>query len=160
MSAYSRDGLSVEAYLARLLTAIIRQNGGELRIKGEIVDMVGEPTAFIKEWDKTSQEVVLRCGVGSFVETFRVVPEKPTGAQTQIPATPPANGHTADPLAAFFRESVPTTDPAEKTRSGSILEGEKLVEIENKLRKRRIARMFAEEKAVHNRATQQERTTP
>jgi hypothetical protein len=161
MSAYSRDGLSVEAYLARLLTAIIRQNGGELRIKGEIVDMVGEPTAFIKEWDKEKQEVVLRCGVGSFVETFRVVPEKPTGPQTQIPAAAPANGHAVDPLAGFFREAAPATDPVDKSRSVSTLEGERLVELENKLKKIRLKRMFQEEiEANQRKAARQERTTP
>ncbi len=162
MSAYSRDGLSVEAYLARLLTAIIRQAGGELRIKGEIVDMVGEPTAFIKEWDKEKQEVVLRCGVGSFVETFRVVPEKPAGAQVAIPAqAPSAAAQIVDPLVNLFRDrsAPPDTQPEDKPRTTSTLDNEKLVNLENNLRKRRVARLMADEIAA-NRKAAQERTTP
>jgi len=158
MSAYSRDGLSVEAYLARLLTAIIRQAGGELRVKGEIVDMVGEPTAFIKEWDKEKQEVVLRCGVGTFVETFRVVPEKPAGAQTAIPAQP---AQVVDPLANIFRDREnppPATEAAERTRKGSTLDDpEKLVKLEMDLRKRRVARLMADELAARRTP---ERTAP
>jgi hypothetical protein len=135
-----------------------------LRIKGEIVDMVGEPTAFIKEWDKEKQEVVLRCGIGSFVETFRVVPEKPTGPQTQIPAQPPAhpapNGQHVDPLSNLFRESAPEAE-LERARVGSTLDTEKLVAIENKLRTARIKRIYREEiEANQRRAAQQERTTP
>ncbi len=162
MSAYSRDGLSVEAYLARLLTAIIRQSGGELRVKGETVDQVGEPTAFIKEWDKEKQEVVLRCGIGTFVETFRVVPEKPTGAQTAIPAqVPTAAAQIVDPLVNLFRDRPATAEvqPEEKTRTTSTLDNEKLVAMENNLRKKRVARLLADEIAA-NRKAAQERTTP
>src|SRR5579863_1432697 len=76
MAAYSRGDLSLEAYLVRILAALCRQNGGELRIKGELVDSINEPTTLLKDWDSRTQELVLRTHMGSFGEVFRVVPEK------------------------------------------------------------------------------------
>jgi hypothetical protein len=161
MSAHSRGNLSVEASFAHLLTAIVRQNGGEFRIKGSVVDMAGEPAALIREWDSEKQEVVLRCGMGQFVEIYRVIPERQPGNQVAVPAAPPANGHAVDPLASIFRETPPAVDTVEKSRSVSTLEGERLVELENKLKKIRLKRMFQEEiEANRRKAAQQERTTP
>lgn len=126
MSAYNRGELSVDAYMVRLLAAIVRQNGGELRVKGELVDAIGEPTALIKEWDSSKQEVVLRSGMGSFVEVYKVVPEKQSGREvfTARPAQP------VDPLdRAFFREPEPrpetpsprsNVNPLDDTRASAL----------------------------------------
>lgn len=165
MSAYNREGLSVDAYMVRLVTAIVRQNGGEMRIKGEEIDRIGEPTALIKEWDSVKQEVVLRAGQGSFVEVFRVTPERQTGPQTAVSAqaaAPPPNGSSVDPLSRIFRdrEPEPFEEPKEKSKVGSTLDNEKLAEMENTLRKKRVARLLADEMAARNRANPERTTTP
>src|ERR1035437_3232817 len=77
MSAYNRGELSLEAYLVRILAAMCRQSGGEIRIKGELVDAINEPTTLLKDWDSRTQELVLRTHLGTFGEVFRVTPEKP-----------------------------------------------------------------------------------
>ena len=84
MSAYDRGNLSPEAYLVRILAGIVRQSGGELRVKGEQVDTIGEPTVLIKEWDPIKQELVLRAGMFKFTEVFRVNPERHIAA-SQLP---------------------------------------------------------------------------
>ena len=94
MSAYDRGNLTIEAYLVRILAGIVRQMGGELRIKGEYIDHIGEATTLIKEWDSQKQELVLRAGMHEFSEVFRVNPEKHV-AQTQTP-------HMVDPAAKAF----------------------------------------------------------
>jgi hypothetical protein len=74
--AYQKGELSLDAYLVRLLAALCRQAGGELRVKGELVDAVGEATALLKAWDSKTQEVVLTVSMGTYGEVFRVVPER------------------------------------------------------------------------------------
>lgn len=76
MPAYQKGELSLDAYLVRLLAALCRQAGGELRVKGELVDAVGEATALLKAWDSKTQEVVLTVSMGTYGEVFRVVPER------------------------------------------------------------------------------------
>lgn len=161
MPAHSRGNLSVEASFAHLLTAIVRAAGGEFRIKGSVVDMSNEPAALIREWDADKQEVVLRCGMGSFVEIYRVIPERQPGPQTAIPAAQPAMpAEVVDPMSKLFRDASQPDAP--KPKVGSTLDDpEKLVKLEIDLRKRRVARLMADEIAATRRATvQQERTTP
>ena len=162
MSAYNRGDLCVEGYLLRILAALCRKHGGELRVSGEEVDRVGEPTALTKEWDSKTQELVLRVESVTFREVFKLTPEKqPVRERVTAPSAPAPNGHAVDPLAGFFREAAPATDPVDKSRSVSTLEGERLVELENKLKKIRLKRMFQEEiEANRRKAAQQERTTP
>src|ERR1700693_1097881 len=131
MSAYNRGELSIEAYLVRIIAAVCRQNGGELRVKGELIDTVGEATALLKSWDSQKQELVLTVSLGTFGEVFRVIPEKQTQGQVVIrpgvekeEIRPPDNG-------GAHRSVVP--DDA------------KLVELEKTLRKRRIAAMLQDE---------------
>lgn len=130
MPAYARGELTIEGYLLRILTAIVRQSGGELRVKGELIDCVGEPTALVKEWDQTKQELVLRSGMGSFVEIFKLNPER------QIVSQPPRPVDAIDPLAKMFRDEVPNKVPAEFLPHGSTLDNPKLSELE---RKRKVA---------------------
>lgn len=151
MSAYNRDGLSIEAYLVRIIAALCRQAGGELRVKGELVDTVGEATALLKAWDSTKQELVLTTAMGSFGEVFRVVPEKQTGKQP-VPVTAPPEGRTADPLERLFTPQTPAEDG--KRSVNTLEDTDRLVDIESKLRKLRIARMFADEMAARKRAPQ------
>lgn len=141
MSAYQRGELSVDAYLVRILAALCRQNGGELRVKGELVDTVGDATALLKSWDSAKQELVLTVNMGSFGEVYRVVPERQTPKQA-VPITAPSNGQTFDPLDKLF-----TPEPRkEPPRVASTLDDtERLSKLESALQKRRIARLFEEE---------------
>lgn len=130
MSAYNRGELSLEAYLVRILAALCRQNGGELRIKGELVDAINEPTTLLKDWDSVKQELVLRTHLGTFGEVFRVVPEK----------QPTKEVIAADPIKKQPIEEAPLF-----RSSGSTLDDAKLETLEKTLSKRRIARMLREE---------------
>lgn len=135
MSAYSRGDLSLEAYLVRILAALCRQNGGELRIKGELVDAINEPTTLLKDWDTRTQELVLRTHMGTFGEVFRVVPEKqPT---KEVIAADPLN-KTADQPSLFATKS-------------STLDDKKLHDLERDLTKRRVARMIADDLKARQR---------
>jgi hypothetical protein len=132
MSAYNRGEITIEAYLVRILAALCRQAGGELRVKGELIDTVGEATALLKSWDTAKQELVLTVSLGTFGEVFRVVPEKQTAGQVVIrPAMEPEPMKPANGTAA---------------RSTSTIDDDaKLIELESKLRKRRIAAMLQDE---------------
>ena len=130
MSAYNRDGLSLEAYLVRILAALCRQAGGELRIKGELIDVITEPTTLLKDWDSRTQELVLRTHMGSFGEVFRVVPEK----------QPTKEVIAADPLRKEKPEEPNLFNP-----KGSTLDDEKLTDLERALTKRRVAAMISED---------------
>lgn len=137
MPAYLRGELSLEAYLVRILAALCRANGGELRIKGELVDVITEPTTLLKDWDSHTQEVVIRTHMGHFGEVFRVVPEKaPRGELFACEAPPPP--------------PLPPT-PAESHKPSSVLDSVRLAEMENKLIKERVARMLREEMAARRR---------
>ncbi len=135
MSAYNRGELSLEAYLVRILAALCRQNGGELRIKGELVDAINEPTTLLKDWDSRTQELVLRTHMGSFGEVFRVVPEK----------QPTKEVIAADPL------KKETEQPTLFGAKASTLDDEKLQRLERDLTKRRVARMVAEDLRARQR---------
>ncbi len=133
MPAYNRGNESVEGYLVRLLTAIVRANGGELRVKGELIDEVNEATTLIKEWDKKNQELVLRSGMHSFSEVFRVVPVRPEGKETVT--------QVHDPLAQVFKDA-PEKPP---TPRSSTLDNPRLAELERNQRIRNAAALIREE---------------
>jgi hypothetical protein len=133
MSAYNRGELSLEAYLVRILAALCRQNGGELRIKGELVDAINEPTTLLKDWDGHTQELVLRTHMGSFGEVFRVIPEK----------QPTKEVIAADPIRT--QQEQPLTLPFNPPPKRSALSDEKLAEMETILTKRRVASMLKDE---------------
>lgn len=131
MPAYLRGELSLEAYLVRILSALCRANGGELRIKGELVDSINEPTTLLKDWDSSKQELVLRTHMGSFGEVFKVIPEKqPT---KEVIAAVPKQTQEERPLDLPFRPK------------GSTLDDGKLADMEKTLQKRRIASMLSDE---------------
>jgi hypothetical protein len=139
--AYAKGELSLDAYLVRILAALCKQSGGELRIKGELVDAAGEATTLLKSWDSTKQEVVLTVSMGTFSEVFRVVAEKQP-AKTVITAaqTPERTEETPAP-----------------TRVGStLLNEERLTHLESILQKRRIASMLNAELKQRRQAPQGE----
>jgi hypothetical protein len=126
MPAYVRGELSVEAYLVRIIAALCHQSGGTLRVKGELVDTIGEATALLKSWDSKTQELVLTVNMGSFGEVFKVIPEKQSSKQ-QVLFTP-------QPIV----EGEPSA--TEPNRHGSTIDDpERIVNLEKRLRKVRFA---------------------
>jgi hypothetical protein len=106
MPAHNRGELSLEGYLLRVLAALCRQSGGELRIAGAEVDRVGEATSLIKEWDADRQQVVLRVETIGFREVFRLTPEKQPPQVVMRPA------QVVDPIArtATPAQTQPTAE--------------------------------------------------
>jgi hypothetical protein len=82
----------------------------------------------IKEWDSVKQELVLRTGMFSFTEIYRVTPERHVAA-AQLPAPQPV-----DPLG---REFLPKRNTVDDT--------ERLAGIERKQRVARAAAILREE---------------
>ena len=150
MSAYNRGELSIEAYLVRVLAALCRQNGGEVRIKGELIDTIGEATTLTKYWDSTKQELVLQATLGMFGEVFRVVPEKQ--AARPMPTT------AVDPLASVFRDAPPerATPAPEFLPKNNTLDDERVAEIERTRRVRQAAAVIRDELARNNRERQRQ----
>jgi len=139
MPAYLRGELSIEGYLVRILAAICRQSGGEIRVKGELIDTPGDSTALMKTWDEKKQELVLTVSMGSFSEVYRVVPEKQSPKQL-----------------AFTDQSMRETEPLvdkQPSRHGHTLDNPNLDALEKTLQKRRVAAMLKEE--LRNRRTNQ-----
>lgn len=132
MPAYTRGEASLESYLVKIIAALCRQNGGEIRIKGDQIDVIDQPVTLLKDWDTKTQELVLRTHLGSFGEVFRAIPEK----------QPTKEVIAADPIKRQ-QEEIPLTLPLRP--SGSTLDDQKLTEIERKLTKRRVASMLNEE---------------
>jgi hypothetical protein len=74
MSAWHKGDGSEHDYVMRVLAAIIQQAGGEIRVKGELIDRA-DPTLIWKKVDLAKQELVLELGT-AFSETFVVSPAK------------------------------------------------------------------------------------
>jgi hypothetical protein len=130
MPAYSRGNASLESYLVKIIAALCKQNGGSIRVKGELVDVIDHPVTLLKEWDSSTQELVLRTHTGSFGEVFRAIPE----------AQPTKEVIAADPI----RKQVPE-EPNLFAPKGSTLDDNKLTELERQLTKRRVASMISED---------------
>jgi hypothetical protein len=133
MPAYSKGEVSLENYLVKIIAAICRMNGGQIRIKGEMVDVIDQSVTLMKHWDSEAQELVLTTHMGSFPEVFIARPEK----------QPTKEVIAADPLKKQPIEEAPLFKPV-----GSTLDDTKLETLEKTLSKRRIARMMREEIAA------------
>jgi hypothetical protein len=106
ISAYSRGDLAPAAYFERILSALVRKAGGEIRVPGELVDRINEATTVAFFWDRKKQEVVIRGAVEDelLIDIFRVTPEN---AQPKLPAP-----RLVDPLEkTLFRENVRSAQP-------------------------------------------------
>jgi ABC-type antimicrobial peptide transport system ATPase subunit len=133
MSAYDRGNLSPEAYLVRILAGIVRQSGGEVRIKAELIDHIGEATFLIKEWDSHTQELVLRAGMHQFSEVFRVNPEKHV-------AQMPQREQVVDPAANML-----AGEGFLPKRNTSSIDDQRIADIEHRQRVARAAALIRDE---------------
>jgi hypothetical protein len=116
--------------LLRILAALCRQSGGELRVSGEEVDRVGEPTALTKEWDSKTQQLVLRVESVSFREVFKLTPEKQTPKLVERPV---------DPMANIFRDAPQPPRTEEFLPKSTTLDDDRNVELERQRRVRHAA---------------------
>ena len=131
MPAYNRGQASLESYLVKIIAALCRQAGGEIRIRGDLIDMIDQPVTLLKDWDSKTQELVLKTHLGSFGEVFRAIPEaQPT---KEVIAADPIRKQTEQPMNLPFRPS------------GSTLDDTKNAELEKKVDKLRLARKIREE---------------
>jgi len=112
----------------KIIAAICRERGGEIRIRGDLIDVIDQPVTLLKDWDSKTQELVLRTHLGSFGEVFRAIPER----------QPTKEVIAADPLKK-------QSEPVDSNRKASSLDDEKLNEIEKVLQKRKIASMLKDE---------------
>lgn len=113
----------------KIIAALCRERGGEIRVKGELIDVIDQPVTLLKSWDTATQELVLRTTMGSFTEVYRVIPEK----------QPTREVIAADPLRKDAEQ------PNLFATKGSTLDDEKLQKLERELSKRRVASMISEE---------------
>lgn len=133
MPAYSRGDASLENYLVKIIAALCKMNGGELRIKGELVDVIDQPVTLLKDWDGRTQELVLHTHMGAFGEVFIARPERQTAKEAIA----------ADPIRKQPQEELPLTLPLRPR--GSTLDDERLANLEKKVDKARLARKIREE---------------
>jgi hypothetical protein len=131
MPAYNRGEASLESYLVKIIAALCREHGGEIRVKGELIDVIDQPVTLLKSWDSASQELVLRTTMGSFTEVYRVIPER----------QPTKEVIAADPLRKQAEAEQPTLFPGK----GTTLDDDKLQRLERELTKRRVASMISED---------------
>jgi hypothetical protein len=122
--------LSEEGYLTRVIAALCRQSGGQLRVKGEAVDMAQQsPTRVIKYWDSATQEIVFMCPpANSFTEVFHAntVVQPTKDREIRQPDTP--------------QDAVPIPRTA-----NTLDDAAKLDRIELELRRRRVVSQVAAE---------------
>lgn len=115
-------------------------NGGEIRIKGELVDVIDQSVTLMKFWDSATQELVLTTHMGSFPEVFIARPEK----------QPTKEVIAADPIRKQVQEEIPLTLPLRP--KASTLDDERAASLEKKVDKLRLARKIREEMDAANRA--------
>lgn len=74
MPSYSRGNQPPLEYYLRILLALVRKSGGELRIKCSDIDRVSEKTMLDTDYDAEANELVLRAR-SQFGETVIIQPE-------------------------------------------------------------------------------------
>jgi hypothetical protein len=138
MPGYNRGNGSAAEYLTRILAALIKKEGGEIRVAGADVDTIIHTTCIVKDWDSKTQELVLRVGIGEFTEVFKVLPEP----QVQRPVEEVPRGAVVDPLGPIFRDAQPTNGFTSKT---STVDNPRLTELEHKRNLRRAMQLIKTE---------------
>jgi hypothetical protein len=104
---HDRGPMSLDAYLLRLLAAIVIDNGGELRIKAQtVLNLEGTP-ALIRTRDKKRDEIVLRFGLPDTETYFIPDSNSPKSQDTQSWPKSPMTSSNTQPLSPATRSSVP-----------------------------------------------------
>lgn len=98
----SKRGVTrLDTWLSRLLIALVRKNGGELRISGYDLEDVPDRCILFTDYDGTTHEVVIRAGTGA-AEAIVIH----TGEQWAKPSSPEANSPPSPQPPS--RSAVPT----------------------------------------------------
>jgi hypothetical protein len=130
MPSFDRGSLSEEGYLTRVIAALCRNNGGEIRVKGELVDIAQQsPTRVVKYWDSATQEIVFLCPpANSFTEVFH------------------ANTVAQPTKDREIRQPAPPEDAVQVTRTTNTLDDSaRLDKIDLELRRRKTLSAVAAE---------------
>lgn len=152
MPAHDRGNAKLEAYLVRILAAIVKNAGGELRVKASEVDVIDERTILVKDYDSDAQELVFRCG-SAFNEVYRVSPEAPL-CQTMKSSLSPVSGTASIPSRPESSPSESTKEDAQRDQEirstqdrlmSTLKTNADLADMEKKYLQRRVAAQVREE---------------
>jgi hypothetical protein len=136
MPLHDRGTAKLDAYLTRILAALAKKAGGELRISAAEIAVLDERVTLVRDFDEQTQEVVLRWGSPA-CEVYRVAGDAAwqTTPRTVAPVAEPA---------------TPATPQTEPLRSG-VPDNEKLYKLETALLRRRVARLYREDQQARAR---------
>lgn len=128
------ENLSSNGKLIRILAALCRRSGGELRIPLDEVDTPGDPTQLDYFRDRATQEFIVRTAKENevLIESMRLTPEVVRPATTAVATPAPIPINQPVPEGGF-------------TASSKGLSEEQLASIEKSLQKRRVAALLREE---------------
>jgi hypothetical protein len=162
MPAHDRGSTKLDAYLVRILAAVVRRaKEGELRVKVEDVDAIDEGCILVKDFDSTTGELIFRTG-SRYNEVYKVLPEVPCqtktttilGSSPSPPATPMASPSPSESAG----------DPEEQIRrsrerlASTLKTNEELAQMEKQYLQRRVAAQVRQE--LKQRSTEQQGLFP
>lgn len=134
MPAHSRGSESVESYLTRVLAALCRQQNGEVRLKGALLDSVPGDEKITIDWDASAQELCIRVITG-FGEVYRIDGASwPTRTESQ-PAQPKVISIPAPTTPAPTQVNL--QEHQDRVRA-TTMDTERLAELENKMIRERL----------------------
>jgi hypothetical protein len=127
-------------YLTRVVSALCKNNQGELRVPYEMIDCPGDATQIQFLRDRKSQELIIRTAKENELplKTFAVTPENTT-PQSVTAAAPQPDAQGELPL-------TPKTH-------GNVLDSPNLEALHSKLKQREVVRLLNDELKA-NRRTQ------
>jgi hypothetical protein len=122
---------------------LCKTNGGEMRVKNELVDNPGEATQIHLLRDRVSNELIIRTAKENELplKTFSVTPENIAPQTVNAPVPQP--------------ESAQTELPLQPSTHTNVLDKKGLEKLESQLQARRVLRMIDEEKKAARNAAQQ-----
>lgn len=121
----TREGEKFESYLIRVLAALLKERGGELRIKKNLLE-TGERIGYQSDYDAEKNEVIFRL---SSKESELVLTNY--GEQ---------QGQWVDPAKKITTTSSTEQETPARKSSNLLEENQRLVELDNQMRRRSIAR--------------------
>ena len=132
MAEYGRRGQKLETYLVKVILAILKTHGPELRIKQPLLD-IEDKVGYYSDYDPETNEVIFRLGSKN-AELVFVNPGETKGEWVE----PGKNKQPIQPIA-------PVDAEPQRRKANLLEENERLTELDNRLKQRSIARMVVEE---------------
>jgi hypothetical protein len=129
--------------LTRVLSALCKTNGGEMRVANELVDAPGDATQIHLLRDRKTNELIIRTAKENELplKTFSVTPENiaPQTVNAPVPQ----------------QESAQAELPLERSTHTNVLDKKGLEKLESQLQARRVLRMIDDEKKAARNAQPQ-----